>query len=383
MKILIVTGIFPPDNGGPATYVPLIAQAASEAGHQVAVVTLAEKTRSVKPYSYPVYYIRRKMLKPFRFLAVIDKVIGLGKKSDMIFVNGLAFEAVTANLFLNKPLFLKITGDWAWETARNRFGIQDSLEDFQKNNHNLWTEILKRIRLFFVRGADCIITPSRYMSKFVKIWGGQDVRVIYNGIRLDPPRNRAGLARITARRKNDIILMVARLITLKNIDQVIGLLPFLNRQRLVIVGDGPERNNLEKLAKKLGVSGKVFFLGDRKPEFVASCMREAGLFILNSVHETFSHVILEAMAAGLPVIATAVGGNTEVIKTGWNGLLIPPDNPRACQLAIEKLVKNRSLSVRIAHNARKTARAFASDRMIKKTLGLFEKAGRLQRSNYP
>jgi glycosyltransferase involved in cell wall biosynthesis len=106
----------------------------------------------------------------------------------------------------------------------------------------------------------------------------------------------------------------------------------------VLVGDGPERANLESLTRELGVAEAVEFLGSRRD--VAALLSAADVYVQPSLEEGSSNAVLEAMASGLPVIATAVGGNTEAVSNGVSGLLVPPSDPASLARAMIDLLSD-------------------------------------------
>jgi glycosyltransferase involved in cell wall biosynthesis len=114
----------------------------------------------------------------------------------------------------------------------------------------------------------------------------------------------------------------------------------------LLIGDGPERPRLEAQTRDAGLEKNVVFLGRRAdvPELLACCDSSA----LPSQAEAFPNALLESMSAGLPVVATAVGGSKEVIENGQNGLLVPPGNPEALAAAILRLVRDPRLAMKLA-----------------------------------
>ena len=110
--------------------------------------------------------------------------------------------------------------------------------------------------------------------------------------------------------------------------------------RLDVVGDGELRGQLEQRTAALGLGEAVRFHGERPKEEVAALMREADLFVLPSLHETFGCVLIEAMASGLPSVATAVGGVPEVLDAAA-GTLVPAADPKALAAAIEETLDRR------------------------------------------
>ncbi len=139
-----------------------------------------------------------------------------------------------------------------------------------------------------------------------------------------------------------IILTVAELHERKGVNYLIKAMPLIVEKerscRLVIVGSGPERNELEILVKKEGVMDHVTFLGFRKD--IPHLMKASDIFVLPSIKEAFGLVILEAMATKLPIIASDTGGIPEIIENGKNGTLVPPHDKEKLAKAIVKLIND-------------------------------------------
>lgn len=133
--------------------------------------------------------------------------------------------------------------------------------------------------------------------------------------------------------------------------------------RLVLAGAGPCLSELQSLAGQLGIAHRVEFLGHRTD--VAAILAGAGLFVLSSVTEGLSLALLEAMASGLPVVATAVGGNAEAAIDGRTGLLVPPGSPEALAEAMLTLYRQPDLARRMGAAGRQRVEAdFDSRRMV-------------------
>src|SRR5262249_23040999 len=125
--------------------------------------------------------------------------------------------------------------------------------------------------------------------------------------------------------------------------------------RLDIVGDGEERPGLEALRDELRLTEHVRFLGERAD--VSQLLGQAGLFVLSSVGEGLSLTLLEAMASGLPVVSTNVGGNPEVVIHGMTGLLVPPASPPALAEAVLKLIRDPEGAQRMGRAGRRRVEA--------------------------
>src|SRR3989304_6262060 len=137
MKVLIITGVFPPDIGGPASYVPKISEEIAKRGQRVTIITLSDVPSYNDNYNFDVVRIPRKSFKPIRFLKTILAIVRHCIRADLLFVNGLALEATIANYFLRKPLVQKVVGDFAWERASNKGWMDDNLEEFQRKRYSL------------------------------------------------------------------------------------------------------------------------------------------------------------------------------------------------------------------------------------------------------
>jgi glycosyltransferase involved in cell wall biosynthesis len=121
------------------------------------------------------------------------------------------------------------------------------------------------------------------------------------------------------------------------------------KARLVVVGDGPERANLEATAASLGIAARVIFTGQVKN--VEVYYAAADVLVNPSHSEGSPYVLLEAMAAGLPIVATAVGGVPEMIENNETALLVPASDPQAMAEAIARLLNDEKLAGQLAENA--------------------------------
>ncbi|MGE3177091.1 MAG: glycosyltransferase family 4 protein [Vicinamibacterales bacterium] len=140
--------------------------------------------------------------------------------------------------------------------------------------------------------------------------------------------------------------------------------------RLRLVGDGPERERLTALARALGVSHAVEFLGHR--EDVPSLLASSGIAVVPSLSEAFPNAALEAMAAGLPVVASATGGLTEIVSDGRAGLLVPPDDVAALAAALDRLLHDPALRRRMGTAGRASVEAhYSFERMIASVEALY------------
>ena len=382
MKICVVTGTFHPEPGGPSTYLYNLLGDLVQRGHEVAVITYGD-LEDEYDYPYPVIRISRQQPIPVRLIKFVYHVVSIGRRYDLLFVNNYGLPAVVANAFLRKPVAMKLVGDFAWEYSI-RHGLIDKnegIDEFQRKGRSLKVELLKRLQLFYTSKADAIVAPSQYFKGVISGWGipYDKIEVIYNAI--DPSRYALACTKEEARGRlgleGKIILTVARLTPWKGVDRIIEVLPEIRRRineaNLVVVGDGPELGNLQGLARELGVKGHVSFVGRVPHEEVPYYLRAADVFVLYSGYEGLPHIVLEAMATGVPVILSDKGGNQEVVEDGVNGLLVPIGNQEKLKEAILRVLQNREMAGEFVERSReKVAHSFAWDVMVEKTLDVFQ-----------
>ncbi len=352
MKIFIITGIFPPDIGGPATYVPAIATAFANNGNEVTVLTLSDGVaHDDSQHPFPVTRIRRSTHKLLRWLITLVAILRFARNAEVLFVNGLAMEAALVNKFLRKPLVLKVVGDFAWERAQNYGWIEDDFETFQKVEYGWRVKWLKILRSWWLQQADRVIVPSKYLAKWARHWGVSEDKcsVIYNAVTAVNGVQPAEISLNTARN----IVVVGRLVSWKHIDEVLEVMADIDDLGAIIVGDGPERPRLEKSASMLALADRVHFAGYCSQAKTRSLMAVGDYYVLNSSYEGFPHVIVEAMQLGLPVISTSVGGVPEIITDRVNGILVER-NKSSLAGGLRSLLDDPELAASISVSAQET-----------------------------
>jgi sugar transferase (PEP-CTERM/EpsH1 system associated) len=194
------------------------------------------------------------------------------------------------------------------------------------------------------------------------------VSVVYNGIDLNREEN-ATSSRLAIRHEmgvadeDFVILQVARLDYLKDhvtaVRTLAALRPHLPSARLVFVGEGPQRGAIEEAVRRHDLAGHVRFLGLRRD--VARLLAAADLFLLTSISEGIPLTVIEAMAAGLPVVSTNVGGIPEVVEDGRTGLLAPAGDAAALASAVCRLAGDRQLRSRMGQLGRGRAEMLFSE----------------------
>jgi glycosyltransferase involved in cell wall biosynthesis len=207
-----------------------------------------------------------------------------------------------------------------------------------------------------------VVTVCQAFARELTGAGGvpmERINVQHNSIRPEQPASAEEIETLKTRLRiagdERVLLAVGRLSSEKaHIDllKAFGHLTDANAEikaRLVIVGDGPERGRLEAAAASLGLSERISFVGqvsDVQPYYAL-----ADALALPSHTEGSPYVLLEAMAAGLPIVATAVGGVPEMVEDNVSALLVAPNDPRAMAGAITRVLTDRELAERLAANA--------------------------------
>jgi glycosyltransferase involved in cell wall biosynthesis len=339
MRLCIATPLYPPESGGPATYARTLERGLPEQGDTVTVVKFSEVRHLPKLIRHFQYFLRI-----VRFAGRSDVILALDPVS-------VGLPALLAAFVLRKPFVVKIVGDYAWEQGVQRAGITDSLDAFVLQKQvPLFVRMLRTIQTFVARHATGIIVPSLYLKGIVTTWGidSKKIEVIYNAVAIDvatlPERTLPAHTIITA----------GRLVPWKGIQDLIDALVMVRKEipdaRLVIIGDGPEREALEMQAADF-MPGAVLFLGALTHTETLAQVQAADIFVLNSTYEGLSHMLIEALMLGKPIVASRAGGNPELITNDENGLLVSVGATEALANALVTLLQDEARAARLATQA--------------------------------
>lgn len=231
-------------------------------------------------------------------------------------------------------------------------GIHEALAGWENLKWRMYSFIARHITK---RVASGLIGVSREIASILEQdFPGVTVVCIHNGISCGEVSElrKTGVTReaLGVGASSFLIGTVGRLTPIKGIEYVLQAGALLIHQRpmlqihIVVVGDGPLREALEGLARRLGISDRVRFLGERHD--VPHLLGLLDVFAMPSLHEGIPMALLEALAAGCPVIASDVGGVPEIIRDGVDGILVPSKDPAAIAAAISALQMSESLRVR-------------------------------------
>ena len=226
--------------------------------------------------------------------------------------------------------------------------------------------------------TDRVVCVSQLVADFVVAEVGiprHKTTVIPNGIDVRAfehlPTKREARAMLGLPLDSMLIGTVVRLDPVKRLDVLLQAVTSVDDAHAAIIGDGPERSRLEALSKQLGLGERVHLVGHQNN--VSDWLAALDVFTLTSDWEGMSNAVLEAMSAGLPVVATAVGGTPEVVVDGITGLLVPPRAPDALAQAITRLLRTPALRRKMGQAGReRVERHFSVERMVQETEALYE-----------
>jgi glycosyltransferase involved in cell wall biosynthesis len=371
-RALLITDIFPPDIGGPATFIDRLGWSLSDRGVSVTVVCATPldsgSTDAERPFRVHRVPGRGRTGFGLRLRCALARHM-LGQRH--ILVNGLESYACTAARITGRKYVIKVVGDSLWETARNSGRTPLSIDDFQshapRDYPTPWLD-----RAHCLARARSVITPCQYLVDLVKAWGADDagVHVVYNGV----PQNHSDTPGDVARRTTEPLRLVfcGRLTNWKGVDTLLLALRDLEHVHLDVIGDGPEFPMLRAISNQLGLDERVVWHGRLDQDRLADTLSAGHVAVLISGYEGLSHALLESAHHGLVPIASHCGGNPEWIQDGHNGLLVPFSDVEALRDAIKTLHSNEDLRYRLAREAQRTAQQFDFERTVSQTIQILQ-----------
>jgi glycosyltransferase involved in cell wall biosynthesis len=331
MTILIATGLYPPESGGPATYSKLLKDRLPGLDIEVKVL----------PFSSV-----RHLPKALRHAAYFWQCVRQSKGCILIYAQdpvSVGLPAWLASVVTGRTFMVRLGGDYAWEQARQRHGVIDELDDFQRRNYGPATELLRAVQIFVVNRARAVVVPSEYMKGVVGKWTNpQKVHRIYSSINLEPP------------------LQLPK-------DRPVGFLVLSFGRRVPWKGyEALERTVAREPHWHLKIFSELPY-----PQAMG-WLKSADVYVNNSTYEGLSHQLVESFALGTPVIATNVGGNPELVDNA-TGLLVPPKDDDALFAAIKEVQNNPQAAHERAARAKERAKGFSMDNAIQQIAALITK----------
>jgi len=366
ITILLATGLYPPEIGGPATYTQMLE--ATLHAHKVEVITVPFGTV-------------RHLPKIVRHIAFFWKLVQNVQKVDAVYALdsiSVGLPAMFVSVLAHKPFLIRLGGDYAWEQGVQRFGVTQTLDAYttMKKGVPLPVRVLAILQRFVVRKARAVIAPSDYLKQIITTWGVQEdkIHVVYSALhplRIDAQK---AVLRQQLAYTGSVIVSVGRLVPWKGFGELIDVVGELRETipdlSLVVIGDGPMDGALRAQIASQKLEGVVRLVGRMSKETLGAAIKAADVFVLNTAYEGLSHQLLEVMDLGVPIVTTKVGGNIELIKDGVSGFLVEPNNRQQLKESIARLLENDDLRVRMTQNARVRVTDFAQEKVVEEFVSL-------------
>lgn len=374
MRVLVVSGIWPPDVGGPASHAPDVADFLHERGHEVSVLTTASAPPATR--AYPVYWVSRAIPKGALHAWTAVDVALRARVADVVYTTGMFGRSALGATLALRPFVVKLTADPAFERARRRGEVGGNVEDFQRGGGGPRGALYRAARDAELRRAAHVFCPSEYLRGLAVSWGLEPERV---GVLPNPAPTLPEL-RPREQLKQEFgvdgaaLAFAGRLTAQKSLGVALEAVASVDGVELLIAGEGDERPQLERRAAELGLSGRVRFLGPQPRERVVELFRAADATILSSSWENFPHSVVEALAVGTPVLATTAGGVAEVVEDGVNGLLVPPGDAAALGAAVRRYFGDHALRERLRAAAAPSVAEYAPERVFARLEEVLERA---------
>ena len=358
MKIAIIIYRFLPNwIGGIEIATYHMAKQLTKKGHEVHIITTLYDKKIAGESKEHGFYVHRIVCKKVRFFGIIlfwlKALICLNKiDPDAIHVQsiGMGIPAYLAKVFIKKQYVVCGHGSDVYLPWKSK----------------------KIISKIVIKNAAVVIALSRDMEEKIKKIYRRDVKIIPNGIDVELFRNKS------ENRNNDkkIILFVGTLRPIKGVIYLIEAMGIIRQSipdvRLLIVGDGEDRDKLKEIVDKSDLKECIHFVGKIQNEKIPEYMAKSDIFILPSLSEGLPVVILEAMASGLPIIATNVGGLPDIIKNGENGFLIERGKPEEIAEKVSIILKNNILKERMNNNNKEKSKEYSWEIITKKLEEIYQ-----------
>lgn len=375
MKIILATPLYPPEIGGPATYVKELAERLRDE-HEITIVAYASTSEKV-PGTKLITVSKRRLL-PVRLLKFTYVLYKAAQNADVIYVqNAVAagLPAVLVKALTGIPVVVKFVGDEAWERASQLRETSKQLEEFlAAPEGSSKIRLIMRIQRFVLRRADAVTTPSAYLTEaIIRTYGVPRERTIVNYNAAE----KTEVLPFTEKVVPHQLVTTARLVEWKGVDGIIRATALLTREfpdvHLLIAGDGPEEASLKKLVVELGVEKHVTFLGRVSRAETWHIRKSSQVYVLNSNYEGLPHTALTSFATEIPMVATDIPGTDEAVYDEVSGLLVAPGDDEALAQAITWLFNDPTLCARIVAGGKQIlAEKFSWQAHIKTLLSVLE-----------
>lgn len=359
-----MSGIWPPDIGGPASHGPQFAEYLAARGHQPRALVSAGGP--LGDSGFPVRVTRRDRPLPVRLVAGAAALTRAVRHVDVVYATGIYHRAAAACRLAGTPLVAKVVNDPAYERSRNWGRTSLSLTDYQSDaSKDPTMRALRFARDRALGSADALIVPSEYQARIVRDWGLRPpVTVIPNpAVVVASARTREELRQVFGM-SGPTAVFAGRLVMAKNLGLAVDAMRDVPGLRLLIVGEGPERASLARAIATAGLGDRVRILPAVSQREAGDLMRAADLTLLPSDWENFPHAVVESLAQGTPVVATAVGGVPEIVEHDRTGWLVPAGDRAALAQALLRFVDDEPARRRLRAGAAGVGDRYSPERLF-------------------
>lgn len=360
MKILIQQWAYFPWIGGAEIFTQNLAEYLVTKVNQVDIVTGLWNKPGIDAENWDkefavingvnVYRVRTPNLKYVNVFLCLARMITKSRELDRVYdydiIHSHIFPAMVCGAITKnkKKLLITLQGGDIGEYKESKWVIRTLEKPFIS-----WS----------LRKADLVHSVSTHVANAAKKMGAKELVVVPNGVNthLFHPQDRNQLRRkLGYDTKEKIIVSTSRLTPKNGLDYLIKAVANLPDLKLIIIGDGEQREFLESLIERLRLKNRVSLLGSMEHSKLPDYLSMADVFCRPSINEGFGISFIESMACKIPTIGTNVGGITDIIKDGENGILVPPENVGELTNVLKRVVEDENLANRIAEEGYRTVR---------------------------
>jgi len=362
-KLILATGIFPPDIGGPSTYVFELAKELTIKGWEIVVVAYGDEGGA--NLDLKVIKISRKQNIIFRYLKYFLAVLKYSKNAQAVYVFDLVssgIPGVLAAALRRKKTLARLGGDFLWEKAFSQNWTDLPLEKYYKQKKSFKEKVYFFLNKIFLKIISKIVFTTSWTKKIYK--ENYKIKEKKSVIIKNPfPSVQKDLETKKDVRKK--IIFAGRLIKLKNLDRVIKAIVNIKELKFDIYGEGPEKENLQVLINDLDLADRVSVNKKLKHKDFMRKLQSAYLVIVPSITEVSPNTVLECIKLGVPVIATKEGGFFDYYKD--NLIFIDPMNTEDVRKKLHLILKRD-----VYEAYRESIKSIDSDRSFKDVAGEVE-----------
>lgn len=348
VSITIATGIYPPDVGGPATFVVAAERAWQDKGYDVRVLAFTSFRSFPKIIRHVLYTFRL-----FRIAKGSSVILALDPVS-------VGLPTLVVSRMRGIPYVLRLVGDYAWEQYMQSHDSV-SLEEFQNAQVPLRFAFLRKVERAVARHAALVIVPSTYLATITHAWGIPEscTHVVYNMITPSDIQKH-----VYAQNGKFRFLAVGRLVPWKGFVFLCEVIAQIPGSTLTIIGSGPQEQAIRDILRERKIEDRVTIQQSIPREKFRASIVDFDAFVFPSSYEGFSHALIEVMSAGLPIITTAEGGNREVVKHKENAIVCAPNDAAAWKESMSMLMCDESLREKYGKRAAQDAKHFYGSDML-------------------